>query len=93
MIFQNKAVSKDIKRRTWIWNNFLKDRSKENKKKYSKKKSNFCVLLLRKHKLDCFANVEGTVMQIKKALMNDCLCISKVPWNFRISTIYNFALI
>ena len=36
---------------------------------------------------------EGTLMQIKKALINDCLRIPKVTLKFRILTIYNFALI
>ena len=31
-------------------------------------------------------------MQIKKALTNDCLPISKVPGKFRISTTYNFGV-
>ena len=36
---------------------------------------------------------KGTVMQIKKALINDHLCVSKVSWKFRIPTIYNFGVI
>ena len=32
-------------------------------------------------------------MQIEKALINDCLRISKVSRKFRIATIYNFAAI
>ena len=37
--------------------------------------------------------INGTVMQIEKALINDCLRVSKVFWKFRILIIYNFALI
>ena len=32
-------------------------------------------------------------MHIEKALINDCIHVSKVPWKFHISTIYNFAVI
>ena len=32
-------------------------------------------------------------MKIEKALINDCLRVSKVSWKFRIRTIYNFAVI
>ena len=32
-------------------------------------------------------------MQIEKALINDGLGVSKVPWKFRIPTFYNFAVI
>ena len=32
-------------------------------------------------------------MQIEKALINDRLIVSKVPWKFRIPTIFNFAVI
>ena len=32
-------------------------------------------------------SLKGTAMQIKKALKNDCLCVSKVPWKFLIPTI------
>ena len=36
---------------------------------------------------------KGTVMQIKKALINNCLRVSKVSLKLRILTIYNFAVI
>ena len=36
---------------------------------------------------------KSTVMQIKKALINDCLCVWKASWKFCIPTIYNFAVI
>ena len=37
--------------------------------------------------------VEGTVMQIEKALIYDPLRVSKVSWRFRIPTILKFAII
>ena len=37
--------------------------------------------------------VKGSVMQIEKALKNDRLRVSKVPWKFHILTIHNFAVI
>ena len=41
---------------TRLWNNFLKDRSEENKRKYSKQR-NYCVSLLRKTKSEYFGNL------------------------------------
>ena len=39
-------------------------------------------------------SIEGTVMQIEKALINDRLHdVAKVPWKSCIPTIYNFAII
>ena len=37
--------------------------------------------------------VKGAVMEIEKALINDRLGVSKVPWKFRIPTIYKFGVI
>ena len=37
--------------------------------------------------------VEGTAIQIEKALIDDRLRASKVSWKFRIPTVYNFAVI
>ena len=56
MHFMNKALSKEIMTRTRLRNKFLKDRSEENKKKYSKQR-NYCVSLLRKSKSDYFGNL------------------------------------
>ena len=56
MPFMNKALSKEIMRRTRLRNKFLKDRSEENKKKYSKQR-NYCVSLLRKFKSHYFRNL------------------------------------
>ena len=47
--FTNKERSKEIMRRTRLRNNFLRNRSDENKRKYSKQR-NYCVSLLRKTK-------------------------------------------
>ena len=49
MPFMNRALSKEIITRTRLRNNFLKDRSEENKRKNSKQR-NYCVSLLRKPK-------------------------------------------
>ena len=38
-------------------------------------------------------NFKGRVMQIEKALINDCFCVSKVSWKFHIPFFYNFAVI
>ena len=36
--------------------------------------------------------LKGTVMQIEKLLINDCLRVSKLSWKFRIQTIYNISV-
>ena len=56
MPFMNRALSKEIMTRTRLRNNFLKDRSEENKRKYSKQR-NYCVSLLRKSKSEYFGNL------------------------------------
>ena len=58
MLFMSMALSKEIMTRTRLRNNFLKDRSKENKRKYSKQ-SNCCLSLQRKSKLEYFGNLCG----------------------------------
>ena len=52
----NKALPKEIMTRTRLRSKFLKDRSEENKKKYSKQR-NYCVSLLRKSKSNYFGNL------------------------------------
>ena len=37
--------------------------------------------------------VKGAVTQIEKALISDCLRVSKLSWKFRIPTNSNFAII
>ena len=54
--FMNRGLSKDIMTRTRLRNIFLKDRSEENKRKYSKQR-NDCVSLLRKSKSEYFGNL------------------------------------
>ena len=56
MPFMNRVLSKEIMTRTRLRNNILKDRSEENKRKYSKQR-NYCVSLLRKSKSDYFGNL------------------------------------
>ena len=56
MPFLNRALSKEIMTRTRLRNNFLKDRSEENKRKYSKQ-HNYCVSLLTKSKSEYFGNL------------------------------------
>ena len=52
-------------RRTRLRNKFLKDRSEENKKKYSKQR-NYCVSLLRKSKSDYFRNLNEKIINDNK---------------------------
>ena len=35
----------------------------------------------------------GSVMQIEKTLINNCLRVSKISWKFHIPTIYDLAVI
>ena len=54
-VFTNK-LSKEMMHRTRLRNNFLRNRSDENKKKYSKQR-NYCVSLLRKTKKNYYNNL------------------------------------
>ena len=65
MPFMNRALSKEIMTRTRLQNNFLKDRSEENKRKYSKQR-NYCVSLLRKSKSEYFGNLNEKKSAITK---------------------------
>ena len=65
MRFMNKALSNEIMTRAQLRNKFLKYRSEENKKKYSKLRNHF-VLVLRKSKSDCFGNLHEKNMIDKK---------------------------
>ena len=56
MPFMNSALSKEMMTRARLRNNFLKDRSEENKTKYSKQRS-YCVSLLRKSKSKYLGNL------------------------------------
>ena len=52
----NKKLSKEIMHRAQLRNNFLRNRSDENKRKYSKQQ-NYCVSLLRKTKKSYYNNL------------------------------------
>ena len=57
MPFMNKALSMKIMTRTRLRNNFLKDSSKENEKKYLKQRNYCASFLMRKSKSDYFGNL------------------------------------
>ena len=54
--FMNKELSKEIMHRTRLRNNILRNRSDENKRKYSKQR-NYCVSLLKKIKKKYCSNL------------------------------------
>ena len=56
MPFLNKELSKAHKKRTYLRNRYLKKRSDQNKKLYTKQRS-YCVSLLRKTKKNHYANL------------------------------------
>ena len=56
MPLMNRALSIEIMRTMRLRNNFLKDRSEENKRKYSNQR-NYCVSLLRKSNSEYFGNI------------------------------------
>ena len=53
----NKNLSKEIMKRTRLRNKFLKDRNKENKRRYSKQR-NYFVSFIRKMKKDYYSNLD-----------------------------------
>ena len=55
--FMNKELSKEIMHRTRLWNNFLRNRSDENKRKYSKQRK-YCVSLLIKTEKNYYSNLK-----------------------------------
>ena len=57
MLFLNKELSKAHKKRTYLRNRYLKKRSNQNKKLYTKQR-NYCVSLLRKTKKNHYANLK-----------------------------------
>ena len=59
----------------------------------SAQNENLKFYLLRERCKGFIFQVKGTVMQIEKTLVNDQLRVSEVYQKFRISTIYNFAVI
>ena len=77
--FMNKELSKAIMNRTRLRNVYLRKRSDENRKKYSKQR-NYCVSLLRRTKRNYYSSLDAksdtgnntfwrTVKQIKLRLM------------------------
>ena len=54
--FMNKTISKEIMKRTRFRNQFLKNRTDENKSRYTKQR-NYCVSLLRKTKTQYYSNL------------------------------------
>ena len=55
--FNNKSLSKEIMKTTRLRNKFLKDRTKESKSRYSKRR-NYWVLLIRKMKKYYYSNLD-----------------------------------
>ena len=55
--FMNKSLSKAIMLRSKFRNIFLKNRTEENRRNYSKQR-NLCVALLRKSKREYFGNLD-----------------------------------
>ena len=71
-----------------LCNQFLE---KQMKMKTKMKVRNYCTLCVEIFK--ALNNLKSTVKKTKKASINDCVRVSKVPWKFCISTICNFAVI
>ena len=57
LLFMNKTISKEIMKRTRFRNQFLKNRTDENKSRYTKQRS-YCVLLLIKTKSQYYSNLD-----------------------------------
>ena len=55
--FMNKTISREIMKRTRFRNQFLKNRTDENKSRYTKQR-NYCVSLLRKTKAQNYSNLD-----------------------------------
>ena len=70
----NKALSKKVMTRTRLQNIFLKDRKKENKRKYSKR-CIYCVSLLKKPKSKYFGDLNE-----KKISDNKTFCKTIKPF-------------
>ena len=64
--FMNKTISKEIMKRTRFRNQFLKNRTDENKSRYTKQR-NYCVSLLRKTKTQYYSNLDEKNVTDKKA--------------------------
>ena len=64
--FMNKTISKEIMKRTRFRNQFLKNRTDENKSRYTKQR-NYCVSLLRKTKTQYYSNLDEKNVTDNKA--------------------------
>ena len=63
--FMNKTISKAIMKRIRFRNQFLKNRTDENKSRYTKQR-NYCVSLLRKTKTQYYSNLDAKVLLITR---------------------------
>ena len=88
LYFTNKELSKAIMTRTRLRNRFLKNRSDENRRKYSKQR-NYCVSLLRKTKRNYYSNLnEKKITDNKKFWKTVTPFLSdKVPSNEKITLV------
>ena len=86
--FMNKELSKAIMNRTRLRNVYLRNRSDENRKKYSKQQ-NYCVSLLRRTKINYYSSLDGkTVIDSKKFWRTVKPFLSdKTPLNAKITLI------
>ena len=64
--FMNKTISKEIMKRTRFRNQFLKNRTDENKSRYTKQR-NYCILLLTKTKTQYYSNLDEKNVTDNKA--------------------------
>ena len=64
--FMNKTISKEIMKKTRFRNQFLKNRTDENKRRCTKQR-NYCVSLLRKTKTQYYSNLDEKNVTDNKA--------------------------
>ena len=72
--FMNKTISKEIMKRTRFRNQFLKNRTDENKSRYTKQRK-YCVSLLRETKTQYYINLDE-----KNATDNKAFCKTVKPF-------------
>ena len=84
--FMNKELSKAIMNQTRLMNVYLRKRSDENRKKYSKQR-NYCLSLLRRTKRNYYSNLDAksvtdnkTFWRTVKPFLSD-----KTPFNAKIT--------
>ena len=92
--FMNKELSKEIMHRTRLRNNFLRNRSNENKRKHSKQRNCF-VALLRKAKKNYYSNLNEKKITDNKTFWKtvEPLPSEKPPSNEKITLIENDKII